>query len=71
MCQGEHDKFDDNVPLGELILDELPPARRGELALQVAFTIDADGILQVSARETSTGKRTQARLSTIGSSETR
>ncbi len=66
VCQGEEEKMDQNVPLGELRLEGLPPGKRGQVAIDVAFTIDADGILQVSAREQTSGQKTQATLSTVG-----
>jgi molecular chaperone DnaK len=71
VCQGEEGKIELNIPLGELRLDNLPLAPRGQVAIDVAFTIDADGILQVSAREQSTGKKTQATLTTVGLKEER
>ncbi len=71
VCQGENDAFQDNVPLGEIVLDGIPPARRGEIPIAVAFTIDANGILQVSATETRTGQARRATLSMIGFKEQR
>jgi molecular chaperone DnaK len=71
VCQGEDERSESNVPLGELSLTNLPMGARGEVAIDVAFTIDADGILQVSAREQSTGVKTQATLATVGITEER
>ena len=71
VCQGEASRFDDNALLGELILDGLPKARRGEVELEVSFVIDADGVLNVSARDRRSGARTNARLSAVGIKEVR
>ena len=71
ICQGEEEQFEDNVPLGELALEELPGGQRGEVGIQVAFTIDADGILQVSAKNTKSKNATHATLSLVGSQEER
>ena len=71
ICQGEEDQFDANVPLGELALEDLPKGRRGDVGIQVAFTIDADGILQVSAKNTESKSVTHATLSLIGSQDQR
>lgn len=69
--QGEEDRAEDNVPLGELVIEELSRGRRGEIAIDVAFTIDADGILQVSACDSKTGSVSRATLSAIGVKEQR
>jgi molecular chaperone DnaK len=66
VCQGEDERFDANVPLGELSLEGLPPARRGDVKLQVTFTIDADGLLQVTARDLASGVEARAALTTVG-----
>ncbi len=71
VCQGEKSQFADNIEIGALSLEELPQGRRGEVRLEVAFYIDANGILQVTAKELSTGKDTKATLSAIGVNETR
>ena len=71
VAQGEEDKMTSNTPLGTLQLTDLPEAKRGELKVKVAFTVDADGILRVSAREVSTGVAAQASLSIVGASEER
>jgi len=69
--QGDSARFDANVPIGELRLDGLPPRPRGQTRVEVAFTIDADGILQVSARDVESGQRAAAVLTTVGHSATR
>ncbi|MCP4447802.1 MAG: Hsp70 family protein [Myxococcales bacterium] len=71
VCQGEDDQFEANVPLGELTLEELPEGKRGEMGIQVAFTIDADGILQVCAKNTESKTATHATLSLVGSQDER
>lgn len=66
VCQGESELFDDNVPLGEIVLDGLAPARRGEVSVGVTFSIDSDGILQVTAHDIASGKAAQSVLSVVG-----
>jgi len=71
VCQGEEENCIDNVPLGELVLDGLPTGLRGEIGVLVAFTIDADGILQVSAKDAGSDSATHATLTMIGLQEQR
>ncbi len=66
VCQGEHDAFADNEELGEVVLDQLPPKRRGELTIEVAFILDADGTLAVEARDAQTGRVQRTRISLRG-----
>jgi molecular chaperone DnaK len=66
VCQGEAKKFADNEPLGTMTLDGIPAKRRGEVEIEVTFTIDTDGILNVKARDVKTGKATQARIQVLG-----
>ncbi len=47
---------DDNKSLGKFILDGIPPAPRGVPQVEVTFDIDANGILNVSARDKATGR---------------
>ncbi|KAJ0878688.1 putative Heat shock protein 70 family [Helianthus annuus] len=54
--QGEHNKLNDNLLLGEFDLRGLTPGIDGESQLEVCFKIDANGILHVSAQEISTGQ---------------
>jgi len=68
VCQGEDRQFDKNTLVGELILDNLPRVRRGDMKLEVSFLIDADGQLQVSAKDTASGKETRATLRVVGMS---
>lgn len=61
--QGERAMAADNVSLGELNLDGIPPAPRGVPKIEVSFDIDANGILSVTARDTATGKSQSVRIS--------
>lgn len=53
--QGEHRRTTRNRMLGQFILDGLPPTFAGEPQIEVRFAINADGILEVSAKDTATG----------------
>ncbi|MBV8757996.1 MAG: Hsp70 family protein [Deltaproteobacteria bacterium] len=66
VCQGESRKLDDNVVLGDLRLENLPPRPRGETSIEVTFMLDASGILQVSARDSQTGQEQHATLDLVG-----
>jgi molecular chaperone DnaK len=54
--QGEREFAKDNKLLGEFRLEGIPPARRGIPQIEVAFDIDANGIVNVSAKDKATGK---------------
>jgi molecular chaperone DnaK len=56
--QGEDELATRNRMLGRFILGELPAATAGQVRVEVSFTLDADGILHVSATEQTTGKAT-------------
>ena len=60
--QGERAMAADNRLLGEFNLDGIPPAPRGVPQIEVAFDIDANGILQVSAKDLGTGKEHKVRI---------
>jgi molecular chaperone DnaK len=66
VCQGEGDAFTANTMLGELELSGLRAARRGEVVIEVTFELDADGILQVRARDVETSRQTEARMRLVG-----
>jgi molecular chaperone DnaK (HSP70) len=66
VAQGESRTFADNEPLGVLTLTDLPARSRGETKIEVTFTIDADGILAVRARDTATGKEAAATMQVFG-----
>ncbi|MEK7080563.1 MAG: molecular chaperone DnaK [Patescibacteria group bacterium] len=56
VLQGERPMAQDNKTLGRFILDGIPPAPRGIPQVEVSFDIDANGILNVSAKDKATGK---------------
>ena len=56
VLQGERPMAKDNVPLGKFDLDGIPPAPRGVPQIEVTFDIDANGILNVSAKDLGTNK---------------
>lgn len=56
VLQGERPMAADNRTLGRFILDGIPPAPRGVPQIEVTFDIDANGILNVSAKDKATGK---------------
>jgi molecular chaperone DnaK len=66
VSQGESGKFRENTLLGELELDGLRPAPRGSVQIKVSFTLDTDGILNVSARDMASGRATSARVRLVG-----
>jgi len=57
VMQGESDKAVENELLGEFILDNIRPARRGDVSIEVTFDISADGIVGVAARDVDTGQQ--------------
>merc|ERR1711877_10013 len=59
VLQGERSMAKDNKTIGRFHLDGLPPAPRGVPQIEVTFDIDANGILNVSAQDKSTGKSNQ------------
>ena len=66
ICQGEAPRFSESEVLGILHLTNLRPAPRGDTKIAVEFIMDANGILQVSARDIATGQQTAATLSVVG-----
>jgi len=56
VLQGERDRAADNKSLGKFDLADIPPAPRGMPQIEVSFDIDANGILNVSAKDKATGK---------------
>ncbi len=56
VLQGEREFAADNKTLGKFILDGIPPAPRGVPQIEVAFDIDANGIVEVRAKDRATGK---------------
>ena len=66
VCQGESRRLDNNIVIGDLLLEGLPPRPRGETTIEVTFAIDASGILQVRARDARTGREQRASLAILG-----
>ena len=64
--QGEREMCSDNKKLGNFKLVGIPPAPKGVPQIEVTFDIDADGIVNVSARDKATGKEQAIRLQTSG-----
>src|SRR6266581_3072753 len=62
VLQGERDFASDNKTLGRFILDGIPPAPRGIPQVEVTFDIDANGILEVRAKDRATSKEQQVRI---------
>ncbi len=62
VLQGEREMASDNKTLGRFILDGIPPAPRGLPQIEVTFDIDANGILNVKAKDKATGKEQSIRI---------
>ena len=62
VLQGERPMASDNKSLGRFILDGIPPAPRGVPQVEVTFDIDANGILNVSAKDKASGKEQNIRI---------
>ncbi|MBI4160390.1 MAG: molecular chaperone DnaK [Candidatus Yanofskybacteria bacterium] len=62
VLQGERPMSADNKTLGKFILDGIPPAPRGIPQIEVTFDIDANGILNVKAKDKATGKEQSIRI---------
>jgi molecular chaperone DnaK len=57
VMQGDNAKVEENEVLSSFAFTGLPPHRKGQLRIEVTFAVDADGILTVSARDQSTGRK--------------
>jgi molecular chaperone DnaK len=64
--QGERDMIEGNKSLGRFILDGIPPAPRGIPQIEVTFNIDANGILNVTAKDKGSGKEQSITISGSG-----
>ncbi len=64
--QGEREMFGDNKLLGQFDLVGIPPAPRGVPQIEVTFDIDANGIVNVNAKDKGTGKEHQIRIQASG-----
>merc|ERR1712093_219144 len=62
VLQGERSMAKDNKTIGRFHLDGIPPAPRGVPQIEVSFDIDANGILNVSAKDKGTGKEQKIRI---------
>lgn len=62
VLQGERPMAKDNKTIGRFHLDDIPPAPRGVPQIEVTFDIDANGILNVSAKDKATGKEQSIRI---------
>ena len=66
VCQGEREMAADNKLLGNCDLVGIPPAPRGVPQIEVTFDIDANGIVNVSAKDKGTGKEQQIKIQASG-----
>src|SRR5690606_3044774 len=66
VCQGEREMAAQNQLLGQIDLVGTPPAPRGMPQVEVTFDIDANGIVNVSAKDKATGKEQQIRIQASG-----
>lgn len=62
VLQGERSMAEDNKKLARFVLDGIPPAKRGTPKIDVTFDINADGILEVSAKDQGTGKEQSVKV---------
>ncbi len=66
IIQGERPMVQDNKTLGKFILNDIPPAGRGTPKIEVTFDIDANGILNVKAKDQATNKEQSIRIEARG-----
>jgi molecular chaperone DnaK len=65
-CRGEARRYDENEPLGTLILEDIEAKARGEIKIEVCFRVDSDGILHVRAVDQASQQRQEAHLQVLG-----
>jgi molecular chaperone DnaK len=66
VLQGDSEEADKNERLGNLLVSELPPHKKGELKIEVTFAVNTDGILTVTAIDKATGKQITSTLTNRG-----
>ncbi|MGI9027718.1 MAG: molecular chaperone DnaK [Candidatus Saccharimonadales bacterium] len=66
VLQGEREMVNDNKSLGRFVLDGIPPAPRGIPQVEVTFNLDANGILNVSAKDKGSGKEQSITIQNSG-----
>jgi molecular chaperone DnaK len=66
VCQGESRKLVENQELGTVELHGLTPTARGKTRIEVTFVLDADGTLQVRAKDVATGSQQSIRIDLVG-----
>lgn len=66
VVQGEREMVGDNKSLGRFVLDGIPPAPRGAPQIEVTFNLDANGILNVTAKDKGTGKEQSITIQNSG-----
>ncbi|NJC26919.1 molecular chaperone DnaK [Neolewinella antarctica] len=62
VLQGERSMSKDNRPIGRFVLSDIPPAPRGVPQVEVTFNLNADGMLEVSAKDKGTGKEQSIKI---------
>ena len=62
VLQGEREMASGNKSLGQFNLSDIPPSPRGMPQIEVAFDIDSNGILHVSAKDKATGKENKIKI---------
>ena len=66
VCQGEREMASDNKSLGQFNLEGIPPSPRGMPQIEVSFDIDANGIVNVSAKDKASGKEQKITIQASG-----
>ena len=67
--QGDQERIHEAVLIGQIRLAERRPAPRGDVRVEVSFLVDANGILNVGARDRETGRQEHVTLSVLGLTE--